>query len=363
MRPLALTLFSAAIFASLTGCSSKAERKFDLEEDPNERRASKSGSSPDVDPLQAHLAEVAARLSAEAPPAPSAPPVPPPPLPRPNRYGIKGPANSPDPHVARQAALVDAAEFGGPPTPLPPGVGIAPATGTSKPATKVHASGVSASGSLPPEVIQRVVRREFSRLRLCYENALRSDPKLEGRVDTAFVIGLDGSVGSVATSGTMPNADVNTCVARMFASMTFPAPDGGVVKVKYPIAFSPGESPPASTPATPSSIATVAGMSKATLTEVTKALIDAGCSDVQLKSSTANEGTTWVVKKDGRSFTVTFASAIDPKLDDALVRDLEAKGAVRRGGASEGNFLFAVVADDGDKAAAKALLDAILPPP
>ena len=29
-----------------------------------------------------------------------------------NRYGVQGPADNPDPHIARQAALRDAAEFG-----------------------------------------------------------------------------------------------------------------------------------------------------------------------------------------------------------------------------------------------------------
>src|SRR4029079_11875655 len=33
--------------------------------------------------------------------------------------------------------------------------------------------------SLPPEVIQRIVRQNFGRFRLCYENGLRNNPNLQ----------------------------------------------------------------------------------------------------------------------------------------------------------------------------------------
>ena len=38
------------------------------------------------------------------------------------------------------------------------------------------------NGRLPPEVIQRIVRQNFGRFRLCYENGLRNNPNLQGRV-------------------------------------------------------------------------------------------------------------------------------------------------------------------------------------
>ena len=42
--------------------------------------------------------------------------------------------------------------------------------------------GVTASPGLPAEVIQRIVRQSFGRLRLCYETALAKNPTLQGRV-------------------------------------------------------------------------------------------------------------------------------------------------------------------------------------
>jgi hypothetical protein len=97
------------------------------------------------------------------------------------------------------------------------------------------------SGRLPPEVIQRIVRQNFGRFRLCYETGLRANPNLEGRVVTAFVIGRDGAVSSVQNAGSsMSDPSVVSCVVRSFYGLSFPAPDNGIVTVTYPIAFSPG---------------------------------------------------------------------------------------------------------------------------
>jgi hypothetical protein len=98
------------------------------------------------------------------------------------------------------------------------------------------------SGRLPPEVIQRVVRQNFGRFRLCYENGLRSCPNLQGRVAVRFVIGRDGSVSSAADGGSdMADRGVAACVVKAFYGLSFPAPEGGIVTVSYPIMFSPGE--------------------------------------------------------------------------------------------------------------------------
>lgn len=109
---------------------------------------------------------------------------------------------------------------------------------TAPPSVRMGATTVS--GRLPPEVIQRIVRQNFGRFRLCYENGLRSNPNLEGRVAIRFVIGRDGSVSSVGNAGSsMPDSNVTSCVARAFYGLSFPQPEGGIVSVTYPISFSP----------------------------------------------------------------------------------------------------------------------------
>lgn len=236
------------------------------------------------------------------------------------RFAVKGPADNQDPHIAKQAALRDAMEFGmigllnsgaggDPDAPTAPwgrddslgndeksargnmwgdeigdafgagglgltgigeggggrgeGIGLGSigtighgaGTGTgqgfgngaghlggkhvSKPPT-VRMGATSVSGRLPPEVIQRIVRQNFGRFRLCYENGLRNNPNLQGTVSVSFTIGRDGSVGSVGGGGSLPDSAVVGCVTKAFYGLSFPQPEGGVVKVSYPIAFSPG---------------------------------------------------------------------------------------------------------------------------
>ena len=238
-----------------------------------------------------------------------------------NRYGVQGPADNPDPHIARQAALRDAAEFGmigllnagaggDPNAPTAPwgrddslgndplsargnmwgdqigdsfgagglglsgigeggggrgeGIGLGSigtighgaGTGdgqgfgnghgrlsgshrTKPPSVRMGATSVS--GRLPPEVIQRIVRQNFGRFKLCYENGLRNNPSLQGTVTVRFIIGRDGAVSGASNGGGgMPDAGVVSCVVRSFQGLSFPQPEGGIVTVTYPISFSPG---------------------------------------------------------------------------------------------------------------------------
>jgi hypothetical protein len=97
-------------------------------------------------------------------------------------------------------------------------------------------------GRLPPEVIQRIVRLNYPFFRRCYEDALRTDPGLEGKVTVRFVIERDGSVTHLRTiDTTMPNRSVVQCVVQGYYDIKFPKPEAGIVIVVYPIVFSPGD--------------------------------------------------------------------------------------------------------------------------
>ncbi len=106
---------------------------------------------------------------------------------------------------------------------------------------QVRMGATQVSGRLPPEVIQRIVRQNFGRFRLCYENGLRNNPNLQGRVSVRFVIGRDGAVSQVRNGGSdMIDGGVVSCTVRSFYGLSFPQPEGGIVTVTYPIMFSPG---------------------------------------------------------------------------------------------------------------------------
>ncbi len=237
------------------------------------------------------------------------------------RYAVKGPADNPDPHLARAAALREARDFGmigllnagasgDPNAPTAPwgrdtslgmddvsaqgnmwgdeigdafgsgglglsgigeggggrgeGIGLGnigtlghgAGTGTGQGfgsghgrlggshktrAPKVRMGATSVNGRLPAEVIRRIVRQNFGRFRMCYEQGLARNPNLEGRVGVRFVIGRDGAVSNVGNGGSdIPDSGVVSCVISAFYGLSFPQPEGGIVTVTYPIMFSPG---------------------------------------------------------------------------------------------------------------------------
>lgn len=123
------------------------------------------------------------------------------------------------------------------------GAGVGTMSGSHKTSPpKVRMGSTSVSGRLPPEIIQRIVRQNFGRFRLCYENGLRNNPNLAGRVTIRFLIGREGNVMSSTNGGSdLPDSGVIACVARSFLTLSFPQPESGTVTVTYPIMFSPGD--------------------------------------------------------------------------------------------------------------------------
>lgn len=96
------------------------------------------------------------------------------------------------------------------------------------------------SGRLPTWVVERFTRRSFSQIRACYQQGLRNNPNLQGRVSVRFVIGSDGVTSGVGNGGSdLPDAGVVSCIVRLFDRVTFPAPERGIAIVAYPIVLSP----------------------------------------------------------------------------------------------------------------------------
>lgn len=100
----------------------------------------------------------------------------------------------------------------------------------------------SANGRLDPAVIQRIVQQNSGRFRQCYIMGLSRNPSLEGHVGVKFIIDRTGAVSTAVDGGsTIPDASVTSCVVRSFTSLSFPAPEGGMVTVQYGFAFTPGQ--------------------------------------------------------------------------------------------------------------------------
>ncbi|MGH7286254.1 MAG: AgmX/PglI C-terminal domain-containing protein, partial [Polyangiaceae bacterium] len=119
-----------------------------------------------------------------------------------------------------------------------------PGTYVPKAGPTVRTLAIDVNGHIPPEVIQRIVRQNAGRYRACYEAGLRTNPSLSGRVAVMFVIGRDGAVSLSADAGAqsdMPDMSVRNCVVKSFYNLSFPQPQGGTVRVTYPLMFTPSE--------------------------------------------------------------------------------------------------------------------------
>ena len=93
--------------------------------------------------------------------------------------------------------------------------------------------------SLEPADIKRIVKRQQARVRACYERALKSERRLEGKLTMAWSVKPDGSVDDVAVADDSLGSDkVARCVVGAVARFRFPrSPE--TVQVEYPMVFSP----------------------------------------------------------------------------------------------------------------------------
>ena len=91
-------------------------------------------------------------------------------------------------------------------------------------------------GSIDREEIRRVVIAHVNEVQRCYEQGLKRQPGLEGRVVLKFLIGKTGTVTTVTVAQTtMNDRQVEQCMVGAATKWTFPKPKGeGDVTFVYP---------------------------------------------------------------------------------------------------------------------------------
>jgi len=110
---------------------------------------------------------------------------------------------------------------------------------TAKPVQSVTDSEPSVKGTLSSEVVRRVVKTSFSRLRFCFDTALEKNASLSGSVTVDFTIDSKGAVSTASASGgTLGDASAKSCIAGVYRSLSFPAPESGVVTVTHTTSYS-----------------------------------------------------------------------------------------------------------------------------
>ena len=94
-------------------------------------------------------------------------------------------------------------------------------------------------GSLPKEVIKKVIDQNRNQIRYCYEVELQKKQDLAGKLHMIWVIGATGSVvKSQVTASTLQTPNVGRCLRQKIKGWKFPAPaGGGIVEVNYPFVF------------------------------------------------------------------------------------------------------------------------------
>ena len=101
--------------------------------------------------------------------------------------------------------------------------------------------GVTASG------IRGAVQEKLPELRACYEPWAASRPGLGGKIDVSFTIRADDAPDGAKlgarvrqvkiVDGKLGNVALEGCILNVFGGLEFERPEGGEIKVTYPLTF------------------------------------------------------------------------------------------------------------------------------
>jgi hypothetical protein len=93
---------------------------------------------------------------------------------------------------------------------------------------------------LDRDQIMAVINRHRGEITYCYEQALKKDPKVKGKISIQFVINPFGQVSrAVVSESSVNSSSLESCMVARLRSWSFPKPVGGVnVDVLYPFHLS-----------------------------------------------------------------------------------------------------------------------------
>jgi hypothetical protein len=95
------------------------------------------------------------------------------------------------------------------------------------------------SGLMDPGEVAKVVNQKIGAIKGCYEQALKRDPTLQGKVTIQFTIAGSGKVTSAKATVNELGPQVESCMVSAFMRFRFPPPDGGTITFEYPFMFTP----------------------------------------------------------------------------------------------------------------------------
>lgn len=100
---------------------------------------------------------------------------------------------------------------------------------------------IGGSGEFDSKLVTAEVKKRLRAIQICYEQQLRRNPGLQGKVTVEFTIEQSGSVSkATATANTTNDPQVASCVVDTVKRFRFnPGPEGGSVTYSYPFVFAP----------------------------------------------------------------------------------------------------------------------------
>ena len=84
------------------------------------------------------------------------------------------------------------------------------------------------------------VRARMSALKTCYENALKRNPGLKGRMRIRFTILETGGLSDISAVENALGPEVSSCITNTMRGWRLPFRPSGPVTVDYPLVFTPG---------------------------------------------------------------------------------------------------------------------------
>jgi len=150
----------------------------------------------------------------------------------------KPPLPTPSPIPTQQESKLD--EIPPPPPIEDAGPETGPATASTKGGAAWDPCAVKTCNGAVTDELQKALATRARQARRCYENELKNDNTLKGRMTVSVRVAANGAMcASTVTNSDIPQ--ISPCVQQMFRSATaLPAPKGGCVDTTVPLSFVPG---------------------------------------------------------------------------------------------------------------------------
>lgn len=98
------------------------------------------------------------------------------------------------------------------------------------------------------EEIQVEIKRNSAKLRACYEELLKNDPKIQGKVNVRFEIQRSGKVSNAKVKDSNfrdspGKSEMETCIASVFSLLEFPKFQSAAeyISMTYPVNLRPAK--------------------------------------------------------------------------------------------------------------------------